>query len=143
LDRAFGRRKIGRDFARADRVTETTFHQRRAARGLVESLPNSSFAILTLAVRVKSSFLLGFYVVFEMNAGVQAAVCSLRFVRDSAAASHALQFSLGQFHLAAFRSLNEVISGGNGRIRLGGIILVSAHGGCSSIFLVAYTSKRQ
>ena len=43
LDRAFGRRKVGRDFARADRVTETTFHQRRAGRGRVlQEPPNLS-----------------------------------------------------------------------------------------------------
>jgi hypothetical protein len=39
LDRAFGHRKVGRDFARADRVPETTFHQRRAARGRVLQEP--------------------------------------------------------------------------------------------------------
>src|ERR1700756_4573084 len=43
LDRAFGHRKIGRDFARADRVPETTFHQRRAARGgFLQELPDFS-----------------------------------------------------------------------------------------------------
>ena len=43
LDRAFGHRKVGRDFARADRVPETTFHQRRAARGRVlQELPDLS-----------------------------------------------------------------------------------------------------
>ena len=33
LDRARGYRKVRRDFSRADPVPETTFHQRRAARG--------------------------------------------------------------------------------------------------------------
>jgi hypothetical protein len=43
LDRAFGHRKVGRDFARADRVPETTFHQRRAARGgFLQELPDFS-----------------------------------------------------------------------------------------------------
>ena len=41
LDRAFGHRKIGRDFARADRVPETTLYQRRAARsGFLQELPD-------------------------------------------------------------------------------------------------------
>ncbi len=36
-----GHRKIGRDFARADRVPETTFYQRRAAcGGLLQELPD-------------------------------------------------------------------------------------------------------
>jgi hypothetical protein len=39
LDCAFVRRKIGWDFARADRVPETTFYQRRAARGRVLQEP--------------------------------------------------------------------------------------------------------
>src|SRR5277367_3286596 len=39
LDRAFGHRKVGRDFARPDRVPKTTFHQRRAARGRVLQEP--------------------------------------------------------------------------------------------------------
>ena len=43
LDGAGGHRKIGRDFASADRVTETTFHQRRAARGgFLQELPDLS-----------------------------------------------------------------------------------------------------
>ena len=43
LDRAFGHRKVRRDFSRADRVPETTFHQRRAARGRVlQELPDLS-----------------------------------------------------------------------------------------------------
>jgi hypothetical protein len=46
LNGAFGHRKIGRDFARADRVTETTFHQRRAARGgFLQELPDFSICL--------------------------------------------------------------------------------------------------